>query len=117
MTDHSGLTEKELYASFSPQSQLPQDFEDRVMQRIGPAASRSRQQNQSIFLIMALYWSVAAGVAGWLIFEGETTAHGLLNRNLVMMLITIGLSLAPVWLMVRSTRLHLGELFLNTLRR
>lgn len=118
MTDQNSSSKRDaaldamIRDSFQRPESLPRGFENAVMERV----DRSRVswlKSHRVFLVMALYWAVAASVCGAVMAGGPVSY----DMEVIKILIpTVILSLLPVWLIVRKYHISLSGLLLKTLQ-
>lgn len=107
--------DRALQSAFPIASALPADFESRVMANIRQSPA-TWLQRRSVFLVMAFYWAIAAGLNAWFLSLSGTPVDSGSILAISVWLTTLAASLLPLWWLVRQNRLKLSNLILRTLQ-
>ena len=122
MNDHGNGLERldakidgTLKNAFGTGPELSADFEERVMAGIRPLARARRRR--PVYLIMMVYWSLVGAISGWIAFSYAGLPALIVEEFVGALMVTLALTLVPVWLALRLAGLTISELFINTIRR
>ena len=104
-----------LRSGFTEPPPLADDFEQRLMQQLG-RRSVAWLGRHRLYLVMSLYWMATVSISAWLLWS-KMPATGLPQPEMTVLIVSaMAVILVPLWLMLRSVKARLGELFLATLR-